>query len=88
MLFLCSMKRLTLFVVLFGGLFASCTSEYDERLSQARELQQRYLVIEETNMFAPDESLMHELERIKSEIDFLAKVSGNEEHFFQELDFH
>lgn len=82
------MKRLTLFLVLFGGLFASCTSEYDERLIQARELQQRYLLVEETNMFAPDESLLNELQRLENEINYLAKVSGNEQHFIQELDFH
>lgn len=82
------MKRLVLFVALFGSLFTSCTSEYDERLLQAKELQQRYLVVEETNMYAPDQSLLNELKRIENEINFLAKVSGNEQHFFQDLEFH
>ncbi len=80
------MNRNLLFILLFGGLFVSCTSEYDERLAEAKKLRQRYLMVEETNMFSPKESLLKELENIEEEIDYLAKVSGNEHTFFRDLD--
>jgi len=46
--------------------FMSCTSEYDERLEEAKELRQRYLIVEETNMMEPNEELLMELEKIES----------------------
>lgn len=67
-------------------IFTSCTSEYDECLEEAKELRQRYLMVEETNMVSPNEELLKELQKIESEIDYLAKVSGNEQLFFRELD--
>lgn len=68
------------------GFFSSCTSEYDECLAEAKELRQRYLMVEETNMVSPNEELIKELQKIENEIDYLAKVSGNEQLFFRELD--
>ncbi len=63
----------------------SCTSEYEERLQEAKALQKEYLLVEESNMVEPKEELLHELEAIKSEIDYLARVSGNEHMFYKDL---
>lgn len=82
---ICNMKSLILLISI-PLLFGSCTSEYDERLSEAKELHQRYLKIEENNMFSPNADLVKELDKIQSEIDYLAKVSGNEHMFFRDLE--
>lgn len=71
---------------MFTAFFMSCTSEYEERLEEAKELRQRYLIVEETNMMKPKEELLMELEKIENEIDYLAKVSGNESVFFEDLE--
>jgi len=78
------MKALLLTLIMCALLF-SCTSEYEQRLAQARKLQKRYLVVEETNMLSPKEELAKELEAIENEIDYLARLSGNEYMFFKEL---
>lgn len=63
----------------------SCTSEYEERLQEARELQERYMVVEESNMVSPREELADEMRDIQNQIEYLARVSGNEYMFFKEL---
>lgn len=63
----------------------SCTSEYEERLQEARELQERYLIVEESNMMSPREELADEMRDIQNQIEYLARVSGNEYMFFKEL---
>ena len=66
----------------------SCKSEYEERLQEAKVLQQRYLVVEESNMLEPKAELYSELEDIRSEIEYLARLSGNEHMFFKDLEDH
>ena len=80
------MRLRVLLSLMLVVIFTSCTSEYDECLEEAKELRQRYLMVEETNMVSPNEELLKELQKIESEIDYLAKVSGNEQLFFRELD--
>lgn len=80
------MRSLLPLLLVFLGLSTSCTSEYDERLAEARVLQKRYLKVEETNMFSPNDDLVQELINIQNEIDYLAKVSGNEHMFFRDLE--
>lgn len=65
--------------------FVSCKSEYEERLQEAKRLQKRYLLVEESNMMDPKEELIQELQEIQSEIEYLARVSGNEYMFFKDL---
>lgn len=64
---------------------ASCKSEYDERMEQALELKEKIVLVERSNNLAPRKSLMTEIEMLNEEIQFLAKISGNEELFLQEL---
>lgn len=64
---------------------ASCKSEYDERMEQALELKEKIVLVERSNNLAPRKSLITEIEMLNEEIQFLAKISGNEELFLQEL---
>jgi len=80
------MRSLLLFVMLAMSVtFVSCKSEYEERLQEAKRLQKRYLLVEESNMMDPKEELIQELQEIQSEIEYLARVSGNEYMFFKDL---
>lgn len=80
------MIKQLLFVFFGGVIFAlsSCTSEYEERLLKARQIKAEINRIEQQseslgNVFA------QELEELNSEIQFHARVSGNEDLFFKEL---
>lgn len=73
-------------LLLFSCLLAaSCTSEYEERLEEAKVLRERFLIVEESNFLTPSGELTVEMEQIESEIQFLAKISGNEELFLHEI---
>lgn len=84
LLFLCGMNRIVLILILSCGFFVSCTSEYDECLTEAKQLRQRYQLVKQNNALNPND-LTLELMKIQSEIDYLAQVSGNEHKFFQDL---
>lgn len=73
----------TLLVLL--GLLTSCTSEYEERLEEAKKLKERYLLVEESHFLTPNKELIKEMEEIDHKIHFLAKVSGNEELFLKQV---
>lgn len=81
------MKRLTALLLLIVSivLLNSCQSEYQERLEEAKLLHERLLLIEETNFVAPNEDLITEMKDLREEIHFLAKVSGNEELFLDQV---
>lgn len=79
------MNIILLSLIVFLG---SCTSEYEERLDEARDLKARLSLIEESNFISPNEDLMTEILEIEAEIFLLAKVSGNEELFLAELESH
>jgi hypothetical protein len=72
-------------LLLFTCLLGSCTSEYEERLAEAKILKERFLLVEESNFISPNLELMNEMQKIDSEIHFLAKVSGNAEMFLIDL---
>ncbi len=82
---LCSMRILLLFALLMSATLMSCKSEYEERLQEAKDLQERYLIVEESNMLSPREELVDEMRDIQNQIDYLARVSGNEYMFFKDL---
>lgn len=63
----------------------SCTSEYEERLIEAKSIQTRLLNVEKSLFNSPNQNLVEEIEKLESEINFLAKTSGNEETFLAEL---
>lgn len=79
------MKLLLLLALFMSVTLASCKSEYEERLQEARELQEHYLLVEESNMMSPREELIEEMHDIEREIEYLARVSGNEYLFYKEL---
>ena len=83
--FLCSMKFITISLLLLGLLLASCESEYEERLEEARELKEKMTMVEASNTLLPRERLINEIENLEEEIFFLAKVSGNEDLFLSEV---
>lgn len=77
-------------LLLFLGLFmtvVSCTSEYEERLEQAKELKNRIMIIEASNFITPNDDLSNEIHEMEKRILFLAKVSGNAEAFLSELNY-
>lgn len=63
----------------------SCKSEYEERLEQGRELKERMQRVESNLANTYAENLFYELQSMHAEIQFLAKVSGNEKLFMQEV---
>lgn len=82
---LCIMKSLLLPVLFLSVLaLTSCSSEYAERLDKAKELKlELSKAIEDQERIGLD--FNDEIAEIIKEIDFHAKVSGNEELFIQEL---
>ena len=72
-----------LLLILLGT--ASCTSEYEERLEQGRNLKNRLELVEGTSNYITSSQLLVEINEIRNEINLLAKVSGNEELFLKQL---
>jgi len=79
------MRFITISVLLLGLLTVSCKSEYHERLDEAKELKAKMSMVQASNELSPRERLEREIQSLNEEILFLAKVSGNEELFLQEL---
>ena len=84
MSFLCTMK-LSLVSLLVILSLSSCKSEYEERLEQARELKERMSLVEANSSIYDKYNLSNEKELLEDEIQFLAKVSGNEKLFLKEV---
>lgn len=59
----------------------SCKSEYSQRLSKGFELKKELIKLSNTS----DESNQLKVKEIKEELNLQAKVSGNEELFFEQL---
>ncbi|MEN9999791.1 MAG: hypothetical protein RI922_2781 [Bacteroidota bacterium] len=59
----------------------SCKSEYSQRLSKGFELKKELIKLSN----ASDESNQLKLKEIREELNLHAKVSGNEELFFEQL---
>lgn len=85
---LCNMKLMLITFVILLTTLSSCTSEYEERLEEARALKLELSMIEESNFISPKLELMLEISELEAEIQYLAKVSGNEELFLAELEKH
>jgi glycine cleavage system protein P-like pyridoxal-binding family len=79
------MRLTAIALLLFSFSLGSCTSEYEERLEEAIELKERFLIVEESHFISPNEHLETEMKKIEREIQLLAKVSGNEELFMKQL---
>lgn len=78
------LRLITLLLVFMGG-FTSCTSEYEERLAQGRELKERLATVQESYSLSATDRFDTEITEITNEINFLAKVSGHEQLFLEEL---
>lgn len=84
MSFLCIMKfSLVSLLVLLS--LSSCKSEYEQRLEQARKLKERMSLVEANISMNERTDLSNEIELLHEEIEFLAKVSGNEKLFLKEV---
>ena len=79
------MKLMSLLLLLFGLFCASCTSEYEERLNEAKVLKNRLETVRKSNMNTPDVNLSEEIAKINDDIHFLAVLSGNRELFLNEI---
>lgn len=79
------MKFFTVSLLLLGLLFTSCKSEYEERLEEAKGLKEKITKVEASSSLLPRERLISEIENLEEEINFLAKVSGNEKLFLSEV---
>ncbi len=80
------MKTLLLLTIIFSGLFlSSCTSEYEERLEEGKELIQRIEFIKQRQSSFTDEMIQEELMSINNELSILARLSGNEELYLSQL---
>ena len=64
---------------------SSCKSEYEERLEEARELKERMSLVEANIAIYKKYGISNEKELLEDEIQFLAKVSGNEKLFLEEI---
>lgn len=64
---------------------SSCKSEYEQRLEQARKLKDRVSLVEANISLNKRSNLSNEIELLHEEIQFLAKVSGNEKLFLKEV---
>ena len=83
---LCAMNKLLQFVFAATVVisFSSCTSEYEERLQKAKKIRAEIIRIEQESKnlgIVFDQ----ELKELQTEIQFHARVSGNEDLFFKEL---
>ena len=81
---LCTMK-LSLVSLLVILSLSSCKSEYEERLEQARELKESLTLVDANNSIYEEYDLRNEKKLLEEEIRFLAKVSGNEKLFLEEV---
>ncbi|MCJ8289820.1 MAG: hypothetical protein HRT58_09170 [Crocinitomicaceae bacterium] len=63
----------------------SCKSEYEERLEQARALKVRLSLVQSNISMNEQSNLSSEVDLLHEEIQFLAKVSGNEKLFLKEV---
>lgn len=79
------MKSSLVSLPLIALLLYSCKSEYHERLDQAKELKEKMSLVQASNDIIPRERLIYQINRMKEEIHFLAKISGNEELFLKEV---
>lgn len=79
------MKLLLVSLLLLLLSLSSCKSEYEERLEQARELRARLVMVESTDLMNKKSDLSKEVQLLQREIHFLAKVSGNEKRFLEEV---
>jgi hypothetical protein len=83
---LCNMKlRLITILLVFIGSLTSCKSEYEERLAQGRQLKERLATVQESYSLSATDRFDTEITEITNEINFLAKVSGHEQLFLEEL---
>ncbi|PHR26458.1 MAG: hypothetical protein COA38_14855 [Fluviicola sp.] len=64
---------------------SSCKSEYEERLEQARALKVRLSLVQSNISMNEQSNLSSEVDLLHEEIQFLAKVSGNEKLFLKEV---
>jgi hypothetical protein len=80
------MKRLlALLLVLSAGYLTSCTSEYEERLTQGMALKNRLTAMQQSASVSGSTYFTQEIREIREEIKLLAKISGNEELFLQQV---
>lgn len=84
-LFICNMKLILLPLLLVPLLLcSSCISEYEERLEKARELMNEIEEVK-SNQNELGYSCEPEIKELQAQIDFHARVSGNESLFYKEL---
>ena len=74
-----------LLFIIVGISSTSCTSEYEQRLEEGRILVDRLEIVEGTSDYISDNQFVFEVNEIVNEINLLAKVSGNEKLFLQEI---
>jgi hypothetical protein len=80
------MKRLIkILLFMIGTILLSCQSEYAERMENAIALKIKYLEVKDIMTKSNNINLMKTLEDIENEINFHAKISGNEELFLKEI---
>lgn len=78
------MKKRLLFTLLVGISLSSCKSEYEERLEKAREIKcEMERLTEESQKLGLE--MNSEINELESQIEFHAKVSGNQDLFLKEL---
>ena len=83
--FLYAMRRWGILIIICCGLLGSCTSEYEERMDQAKLLRGRLEKVNQADNGELHNTLEQEIAEIHSEIIFLSKISGNEDLFMKEL---
>lgn len=77
--------KLLISALLLNIMLCSCKSEYHERLEQAQGLKEKMVMVEASNDLLPRKRLINEIKTLQKEIQFLAKISGNEDLFLTEV---
>ncbi len=77
--------KLLIQLFLFSLYLASCTSEYEECIIEAKSLKERLIGLESHDLMIFGDSHSFEVKEIHKKIKLLAKVSGNEQLFLKEV---
>ncbi len=77
--------RAVLLLLSLVTLATSCKSEYEERLLQGMHLKEKLAMMEQSRALTNNDRLLDEIREIHDEITLLARVSGNEELFLQQV---
>lgn len=79
------MKRIFYIAGILCLTFTSCKSEYEERLAVGKRIKVQMTELK-SNVHMDDNLKKEEMQELKKELAFHAKISGNETRFYEQLE--